>query len=191
MPIDDIFSVQVTFRMIVFTILLDENRLFAKHWHTDSQTHGPMLIAMKKKACCLNSNRFILCGLWGHAVNSMLTNAVLFVIRYHHHTFCHSVSSPYFLSFGIITILFIIRYHHTFYHSVSPYFLSFGIITILFIIRYHHHTFPLSLIKSKHKLCSNVEFSYDIRIAFCYSGIPACCSVLIGQVIIRGHDHEI
>ena len=143
MPIDDIFSVQVTFRMIVFTILLDENRLFAKHWHTDSQTHGPMLIAMKKKACCLNSNRFILCGLWGHAVNSMLTNAVLFVIRYHHHTFCHSVSSPYFLSFGNITIPFVIRYyHHTFCHSVSsPYFLSFGIITILSVIRYHHHTF--------------------------------------------------
>ena len=91
------FLYKLVFRLIAFDVLLDGDCPFAKPWHTDTQTD---VNRCGKKACCFNSNQFILCGVWGRAVNTMLIN--------------------------------------------------------------HYHTFPLSVVKSEHKLYSNVECSYDI-----------------------------
>jgi hypothetical protein len=54
------FLYKLVFHMIAFTVLLDEDRPFAKQGLTGTQTD---VIAMKKRSCYLNSNQFILCGL--------------------------------------------------------------------------------------------------------------------------------
>jgi hypothetical protein len=76
--VNDTYSVKVTFWMILFSTPLDEDCQFCK-----TQTHTQRCQSLWKKAYCLNSKQFILCSIWACAINTMLINAVLFVIRYH------------------------------------------------------------------------------------------------------------
>jgi hypothetical protein len=88
--VDDIFTVQVSFRMITFIVLLDEDRPLQK---SDTRTD---VNRYEKKSCCLNSNQFIVWPMRARCKYDVNKRSV----------FCHSVSLPYF---------FVIRYHyHTF-----------------------------------------------------------------------------